>query len=106
MKDLRIAAVIFRMASYDARVNLESMVKWIKEAKERGALIVCFPELNITGYGTDAKIFGSAEEIPGEISATVSDMSSGHGVIILAGMAEKDGKNRIFASHMVAKPDG
>lgn len=105
MKDLRIAAVIFRSESYDASSNLESMVKWVKEAKERGAIIVCFPELNITGYGTDGKIFEAAGEIPGEITETVSGISSEYGVIILAGMAEKDKKNRIFASHIVAKPD-
>lgn len=106
MKDVRIAAVIFHSVSYDTRRNLESMKKWVKAAKKAGALIICFPELNITGYGTDGKIFEAAEEIPGEITGIVSDMSSKYDIVILAGMAEKDKRNRICASHIVVKPDG
>jgi N-carbamoylputrescine amidase len=33
-------------------------------------------------------------------------MSSKYGIVILAGMAEKDKRNRIYASHIVVKPDG
>lgn len=105
MKDVRTASVIFHSVSYDIRHNLESMKKWVKAAKIAGALIVCFPELNITGYGTDGKIIEAAVEIPGEITETVSDMSLEYDMVILAGMAEKDKRNRIFASHIVAKPD-
>jgi len=60
MKDVRIAAVIFHSEAYDTRRNIESMKKWVKAAKKAGVLIICFPELNITGYGTDGKIFEGA----------------------------------------------
>jgi len=106
MKDVRVAAVIFHSLSYDTRHNLESMIKWVKAAKKAGVSIICFPELNITGYGTDGKIFEAAEEIPGEITGIVSDISSKYGIVILAGMAEKDKSGRICASHIVVKPDG
>jgi len=106
MKDVRIAAVIFRSIHYDVPGNLESMRKWVRAAKKAGALIVCFPELNITGYGTDGKISKTAESIPGEITGTVSDMSVEYGVVILAGMAERDMTGRIYASHLVVQPDG
>jgi len=106
MKDVRIAAVIFHSISYDTGRNLESMKKWIIAAEKAGVSIICFPELNITGYGTDGKIFAAAEEIPGEITGIVSDMSLQYGIVILAGMAEKDEAGRVHASHIVAKPDG
>jgi len=106
MKDVRIAAVIFHSVLSDTRRNLESMKKWIEAAKKAGALIICFPELNITGYGTNGKMFEAAEEIPGEISGIVSEMSSKNDIVILAGMAEKDKTGRIHASHIVVKPDG
>jgi N-carbamoylputrescine amidase len=106
MKDVRIASVIFHSILYDTRRNLESMKKWVGAAKKAGALIICFPELNITGYVTDGKIVETAEEIPGEISGIVSEMSSKNDIIILAGMAEKDKNGRIHPSHIVVKPDG
>jgi len=106
MKDVRVAAVIFHSVSYDTSHNLESMIKWVKAAKKAGASVICFPELNITGYGTDGKIFEAAEEIPGEITGIVSDISSKYDIVILAGMAEKDKSGRICASHIVVKPGG
>jgi len=106
MKDVRIAAVIFHSVSNDIRRNLESMKKWVKAAKKAGASIICFPELNITGYGTDGKILGVAEEIPGEITGIVSEMSSKYGIAILAGMAERGMTGGIYLSHLVVKPDG
>lgn len=106
MKDIRIAAVIFHSELYEPSRNIESMEKWIRSARETGVEIICFPELNITGYGTDKKIFQVAEEIPGELTRIVSDMSSKYGIVILSGMAEKDKMGRIHASHIVVKPDG
>jgi N-carbamoylputrescine amidase len=106
MKDLRIAAVIFKSVLYDAGSNLESMEKWVAAAKKERASIVCFPELNITGYGTEEKISGAAVKMPGKTSTAVSKMSSKYDLVILAGMAEKDKTGRIYASHMVANPDG
>jgi len=106
MKDIRIAAVIFHSELYEPSRNIESMEKWVRSARETGVKIICFPELNITGYGTDEKIFDVAEEIPGELTGIVSDMSSKYDIIILSGMAEKDKTGRIHASHIVVKPDG
>jgi predicted amidohydrolase len=106
MKDIRIAAVIFHSETYEPSRNIESMGKWVKSAREKGADIICFPELNVTGYGTDGKIASAAEEIPGEITGKLADISYGYGIIILAGMAEKNTAGYIYASHLVVKPDG
>ncbi|MFO7665637.1 MAG: nitrilase-related carbon-nitrogen hydrolase [Desulfobacterales bacterium] len=106
MKDIRIAAVIFHSESYEPSRNIKSMEKWIRSARETGAEIICFPELNITGYGIDGKILEVAEEIPGELTGIVSEVSSKYGIVILSGMAEKDKMGRIHASHIVVKPDG
>ena len=50
MKDIRIAAVIFNSAVGQVEHNLAKMLPWIKKAKKEGADLICFPELNITGY--------------------------------------------------------
>lgn len=106
MKDIRIAAVIFHSETYEPSRNIESMGKWVKSAREKGADIICFPELNITGYGTDGGIPAASEEIPGEITGKLAGISSGYGITILAGIAEKDMAGKIYASHLVVKPDG
>ena len=106
MKDIRVSAVISHSGTYDVSRNLDSVEKWVKSAKKAGAVVVCFPELNVTGYGIDGEIAKAAEEIPGSITKKLVVMSSKYNIVILAGMAEKDKRGRIYASHLVVKPDG
>jgi N-carbamoylputrescine amidase len=104
MKDIRIAAVIFNSAVGQVRHNLDRMASWIKQAKNQAAQLICFPELNVTGYSTKPEIKGCAESIPGPISERLVQMADENQIVILAGMAEKDEKGRIFASHLVVTP--
>jgi len=106
MKDIRIAAVMFNSAVGQVRHNLARMLPWIKKAKKEGADLICFPELNITGYSTKPEIKDCAEPIPGPVSERLFQMAHENQVVILAGMVEKDEDNRIFASHLVITPDG
>jgi N-carbamoylputrescine amidase len=106
MKDVRIAAVIFNSAVGQVGLNLDRMAPWIKKAKNEGADLICFPELNVTGYSTDPVIKDSAEPIPGPISRQLEQMAQADHIVILAGMAEKDDNGCIFASHLVATPKG
>ena len=104
MKDIRIAAVIFNSAVGQVRHNLARMLPWIKKAKKEGADLICFPELNVTGYSTKPEIQGCAESIPGPVSECLVQMAHENQIVILAGMVEKDEKGRIFASHLVVTP--
>jgi N-carbamoylputrescine amidase len=104
MNDIRIAAVIFNSPINQARQNLDRMASWIKQAKSQAAQLICFPELNVTGYSTRPEIKSCAESIPGPISERLVQMAHENQIVILAGMAEKDEKDRIFASHLVVTP--
>ena len=106
MKDIRIAAVIFNSAVCRVQRNLERMLPLIEKARAKGADLICFPELNVTGYSTDAVIKDCAEPIPGPISSRIGQMAADEKIVILAGMAERDEKGRIFASHLVATGRG
>jgi N-carbamoylputrescine amidase len=81
------------------------MAEWIKAAKKKDAAIICFPELNINGYSNRKAIFNTAESIPGPISRELSQWSALEDMVILAGMAEKDQEGRMYASHLIVKPD-
>ena len=105
MNDIRIAAVTFNSAVGRTRDNLDRMASWIKEAKNQAAQLICFPEMNVTGYSTKPEIKGCAESIPGPVSERLVQMAHENQIVILAGMAEKDEKGRIFASHLVATPE-
>jgi len=106
MDDLRIAAVVMRCVLGETQDNLNRMKAWIGEAASGGANLVCFPELNLTGYSVREVIRSVAEPIPGPLSQAVVEMARESGMFILAGLVERDGEERIFVSHIVAGPEG
>jgi N-carbamoylputrescine amidase len=106
MKDIRIAAVIFNSPVGQVQQNLERMIPWVERAGAEQADLICFPELNVSGYSTHPVIEDSAEPIPGSISRQLEQIARDTGVVILAGMAERDDKGRLFASHLVVLPNG
>jgi N-carbamoylputrescine amidase len=106
MNDIRIAAVIFNSVVGQVQRNLDRMLPWVKESKNEGADLICFPELNVTGYSTDSVIKDAAESIPGPISRQLEEMAQAAQIVILAGMAERVEDGRLFASHLVVSPAG
>jgi len=106
MDDLRIAAVVMQSVFGETSDNLHRMETWVREAVSEGADLVCFPELNLTGYSVREVVRSVAESIPGPLSQAVVQMAQESRVCILAGMVEKDTEGRIFASHFVADPQG
>jgi N-carbamoylputrescine amidase len=104
MKDIRIAAVTFNSAVNQVNPNLDRMIPWIEKARTNGADLICFPELNVTGYSTKPENNVCAEPIPGPITKRLVQMADENQIVILAGMAEMDEKGRVFASHLVVTP--
>jgi len=91
MDDLRIAAVVMRCMLGETQDNLNRMKARIGEAASGGANLVCFPELNLTGYSVREVIRSVAEPIPGPLSQAVVEMARESGMFILAGLVERDG---------------
>jgi N-carbamoylputrescine amidase len=106
MMSVRIAAVVFNSPRGTARANLDRMEDWVAGARAHGAAIVCFPELNITGYGTDAGVKEEAEPVPGPLTERLGAMAARHGLVNRAGLAEQAGDGRICASHLAVAPAG
>ena len=106
MNDIRIAAVIMNCPVGRVQDNLDRMVVWVEAARKQCADLICFPEMNTTGYSTRDELKDSAETVPGPISHSVLAMARESKIVILAGMAEEDPKGRVFASHLVVTPQG
>jgi len=106
MEDIRIAAVVCRCPVGQVEHNLERTRYWTLRARKKGAALVCFPELNLTGYSNRAEIGDHAISAHGsEIDALVR-LSVDQQVALLVGFAEKAEDGRLFASHMVITPKG
>jgi len=86
----------------DIEGNLDRMTALVIEA--RGSDIVCFPELSLTGYGIPGSA-AYAVDAKDAVIRKISAVSSGHGVAIAFGFAEKD-DNGIYISQGLADKDG
>ena len=104
MDNIRIAAAITNSPLNQITRNMSAIRSWVASAREKGAAIICFPELNISGYSTKDEIKASAQKIPGPISDELIQIASDHQMVILAGMTEKSHGDQIFASHLVVSP--
>lgn len=107
MEDMRIAMVTCRCPAGDVRYNIENTINWTRRAKAAGAGIVCFPELNITGYGLTLdnyeKIAASFEDIVDELSS----LAKRENITVLAGTVKKGPHSGLFLpGHVVAYPHG
>jgi len=106
MKNIRIAVVISNSPVGKISQNFDALAVRVKEAKKKDAAIICFPEMNITGYSTRKKIVDSAQFVPGPVANELADLAKKEKIVILAGLAEKDEKGLIFAGHLVVTPQG
>ena len=106
MKDIRVAVVVCNALVGDTQANLKKLTDYVHKASQAKADIVCFPEMNITGYSNHPDIRNLAQEIPGPISDSLSEIAARTDCSILAGMALKTKDESIFAAHMVAMPNG
>jgi len=106
MRDLTIAIAVFNARVGRTRDNLDKTLRFTEQAAAEGADLICFPEMNITGYSNHPDILHHAESIPGPSTDRLLEMSRQRNVLILAGLAEKDGQGRLFASHAVIAPGG
>lgn len=72
--------------------NLEKGLSRVGEAAERGAQVVCLPELFQTQYfcqREDASLFDLAETIPGPSTAKLADAAKKNKVVLIASLFEK-----------------
>lgn len=106
MSDIRIAAVVCRCPVGQVKRNLERTRYWTQQAKQKEAALVCFPEMNLTGYSNREEIAEYAINARGpEIEKLVS-LAVDQQITLLVGFAEKTANGRLYASHAVITLEG
>lgn len=98
-----VAAVQFDCKLGDPAGNLASIRRFLHDAADRGANLIAFPELALTGYGfpTRAAVETVAETIPGPATEAVAVECRKRNVFAVFGLIEKDGDERFNAAAIV-----
>jgi len=90
MHDFTIALVAQHSPVLKKNENLRNTIAWTRKAMKKGADLVVFPELNITGHAGDPAMVARAEPVPGgpSIQALI-ELAGKLNVFISAGIAEE-----------------
>jgi predicted amidohydrolase len=109
--EVTIACVNFTTDWGNKEQNLDRIKGYIAAAAKRGADIILFPELALTGYDNDPGATmhrESAETIPGPSTNSLAELTRKLGVYVVVGMPEKSSENPdvFYNSAAVIGPEG
>ena len=105
MQTLTVAVVSSQSQWGDLDANLAHFASLAARAADKGARLVCFPELSLTSYTTDPAVLQIAEKIPGPATEKLCEIAASLKVFLSAGMAEK-ARGRYHVAQIVVGPDG
>lgn len=103
MEQLRLGLVQMRCEKGKIEDNINSMREYIKACKAEKADIVCFPEMNITGYVNPFKLPEAVMTRESEAIEQVAEMSGIYGIVIIAGFIEKNVHGKPYITQLVAQ---
>lgn len=106
MKTVKTALIVQNCIVGNFEKNLSSTLHFISAAVQKGAKIIVFPEMNLTGYMTGPDIVSNSKPVTKEITTLFSSLAGESKITILVGLADQADKTHIYASHMVFTPDG
>ena len=101
---VRIAGVQF-VGNADKETNIRTAIRMVREAADRGARIICLPELFSTMYfcvETRREYFDWAEPIPGPTIDRLRDVARETGTVLIAPIFERAPDGRYFNSATVS----
>jgi predicted amidohydrolase len=106
MDDLKVAAVCMNARPGDIERNLDRIQAFVSEASAKGADIVCFPELSVTGYilNRPGEIYEGLN--PSKITERLVYMARKAEIVLIAGLIEISGDDKPFITQVVAGPEG
>lgn len=112
MQNLTIATAQFENKSGDKEYNLAVIKQLSAKAKAQGAQVVAFHECSITGYSyacnlSKQQLLDVAEYIPdGRSMSMLTAIAKEVGIIILAGLFEKDDEGKIYKAYVCVGANG
>jgi N-carbamoylputrescine amidase len=107
-KSFQVGLVQMAMSS-DAAANVERAVKGVRDAAQKGAEVVCLPEMYRTPYFSqreDAAHFDLAETVPGPSTEAFQKAARDAGVAVVVPIFEKRATGLYHNSAVVIDADG
>jgi len=108
VKEVNVALAQINCRAGDKEYNLDLMEKNIRQAKERGANLVIFPELSLTGYVIRDLLYELAETIPGPSIRYLEEIAEKENAHVIFGTLERSEKARavIYNTAVLIGPKG
>lgn len=112
MRDIRVATVQFEHHDDDKPYNLARIRDLTRVAVEQGAEIVSFHECSITAYTylqhlDREQLTAVAEPVPdGPSVRALTEIAREAGVVVMAGLIEKDERGGLYNCYVAVSPDG
>src|SRR3954453_8791700 len=112
MRDIRIAAAQFEHRDGDKVYNLGRIRELTRRAAGEGAEVVCFHECSITAYTflqtlSRDELDALAEPVPdGTSTRTLTEIARESGVVVMAGLIEREPDGRLYKSYVAVGPEG
>jgi predicted amidohydrolase len=113
-----VVATVTMNAHADKAVNRELFARYMREAAEKGAHLVVFPENALQqnpGWGLDsytptpeevAAVHSTAEPIPGESTAWLTERAKALGIHVVFGMTERGEDGKFYNVSVFLGPEG
>ena len=112
MRDIRVGTAQFEHRNNDKFYNLSRIRALTRNAVEQGAEIVSFHECSISGYTflqhlSRAELDQVAELVPdGPSTGSLCAIARELGVVVMAGLIEKDLEGKFYNCYVTVGPDG
>lgn len=107
-EDFKVALAQFPCKIGDKEHNIKKMAKHAQQAGKRGADILIFPEMSLTGYSTRDLTYDLAEEIPSFSTNRIEKIARKENLYIVYGMPERSekGKAILYNAAVLTGPKG
>jgi 5-aminopentanamidase len=112
MEQIKISAAQFENRSGDKEFNLSRIESMAREAALNGSHAIAFHECSVTGYSfarhlSKEQLTDIAEFIPdGPSIKRLIEIASENNIHILAGLFEKDAKQKLYKTYVCVSKDG
>ena len=112
MEKLVMATAQFEHRSGDKTYNLDTIEQLTANAARKGAAVIAFHECSVTGYTfarrlSKEQMLELAERIPdGHSIRRLTVIAAKYGMVILAGLFEKDEHNSLFKAYVCVDKNG
>lgn len=102
-----LIAAVQMMSGADKQRNVQSAIRWVREAAQRGAALVGLPE-NFSWMGPEAERSQAAESLEGPTLSTLASVARELGIVLVAGSILESGATggRLHNTCAVFGPDG